>query len=71
MANYVIGASRALQPARADNRKPNEALVAAIEQIDRIKEGMALFRELSETLRLSTKQAQGVPNGRRMEAGDH
>ena len=71
MANYVMGASRALQPARTDNMKPNEALVAAIEQIDRIKEGMALFRELSETLRHSTKQAQGVPNGRRTEAGDH
>jgi signal transduction histidine kinase len=71
MANYVIGASRALQPERTDNMKPNEALLAAIEQIDRIKEGMSLFRELSETLRCSTKQVRGAPNDRGMEAGDH
>lgn len=78
MANYVLGASRALQPARADNVKPNEALAAAIEQIDRIKEGMTLFRNLSETLRQSIpappmssrKQAHGVPIGRGMKVGD-
>ncbi len=79
MANYVVGASHALRPDRTDNVKPNEALAAAIEQIDRIKEGMALFRKLSETLRHSThappksscEQAQGKPIGRGMEVGDH
>jgi len=79
MANYVLGANRTLQPARTDNTKPNEALAAAIEQIDRIKEGMTLFRSLSEALRhsipappmSSREQAHGVPTGRSMEVGDH
>lgn len=79
MANYVLGASRALQPARTGNAKPNEALAAAIEQIDRIKEGMTLFRKLSETLRHSThapsisssEPAPALPIGRGMEVGDH
>lgn len=79
MANYVLGANRTLQPARTDNAKPNEALAAAIEQIDRIKEGMTLFRSLSEALRhsipappmSSREQAHGVPTGRSMEVGDH
>ena len=49
--NYVTAADRALQPAWPDKARSSQALMAAAGQIDRIKEGMRLFREVGEALR--------------------
>lgn len=61
--SYIHGASRALQPAWPDKVSSSQALTAAAEQMARIKEGMALFRELGETLRPSGAAPVAAPAG--------
>ncbi len=49
IGNYLSGASRL--PQRPDEAKSSRALAVAAEQVDRIREGMGLFRHLGEILR--------------------
>jgi two-component system, LuxR family, sensor kinase FixL len=51
ITSYIDGANRALQPAWPDKVSSSQALTAAMQQIERVKEGMALFRELGQSLR--------------------
>jgi signal transduction histidine kinase len=57
IGNYLAGANRARQSVRPDGSQSIQAVTAAGEQLARIKQGMALLRRLSETLRQSDAAA--------------
>lgn len=75
ISNYISGANRALQSPSSRKAGSNQPLTNAAEQLARIREGMMLFRELSEMLRVSsvrteppTEQRQGIMSGQEPEA---
>ena len=67
VSNYITGANRLVQPASANRPNSGDALIAAAEQMARVKEGMALFRQLGDTLRPSSGVAVAPPTGQREE----
>ena len=53
VSNYIAGAARALPPASPEIADSSRALSLATEQLDRIRDGMVLFREISVALHRS------------------
>jgi len=78
VSNYLGGASRLPQPPWTDEGKSSRALAAAAEQIDRIREGIGLFRHLGDMLRPPAgsdgtwppQRAAGAPTSEPREAAN-
>jgi signal transduction histidine kinase len=77
IGNYLAGARQARQSVRPDGSQSIQAVTAAGEQLARNKQGMALLRRLSETLRQSDAaampragQSAGAPMPQAREADD-
>jgi signal transduction histidine kinase len=51
IANYIHATQRALEPAWTDRPRLNEALSAAAIQVERMKDSVTLFRQMSEAFR--------------------
>jgi PAS domain S-box-containing protein len=79
VSNYLSGASRLSQMPWPDEGKSSRALAVAAEQVDRIREGMGLFRHLGEMLRppngcnvtRRTELAARPAASESMEVGNH
>jgi hypothetical protein len=79
VSNYLGGASRLPPLPWPDSAKSSQALAIAAEQVDRIREGMGIFRHLGEILRPPagsglTRRTQEAPTPAAsgpMESNDH
>ena len=77
VSNYLGGASRLPQPPWQNEEKSSRALAMAAEQVERIREGIGLFRHLGEMLRPAgtdvtrpTQRPVGAPSSEPREAAN-